>query len=95
VPPANPSNCTAAAALLNTATTPSGACGSCLATTGLPSGCQSTCPACVNAVSNYIAACTGDDRLSYRALQGYSNMLSSASDWYVNCLRACTAACLC
>ena len=92
VPPANPANCTSAAALLTTASQPTGVCGSCLATTGLPSGCQSMCPACVNAVSNYLAACTGDDRLSYRALQGYSNMLSAASDWCVRCLHVCKCA---
>ena len=83
VPPAGTAYCTSAAALLTNASMLGGACGSCSATTGLPAGCQAMCPACVNAVSNYLAACTGDVRLSYRALQGYSNMLSAASDWCV------------
>jgi hypothetical protein len=52
--------CSLASAAFDIATIASGVCYSCLSTTGAPAGCAVSCPGCVNAMDNYLAACAGN-----------------------------------
>jgi hypothetical protein len=79
VPPAPPAapattlGCLAALMAMGAAVAPGGACVACESFTGNPDACAWTCPACVNALSDYLTTCAG--RLgepSYATMEGFA-----------------------
>jgi hypothetical protein len=68
---------------MDAATSAGGACFDCAADTGTHTGCADACPACVNALENYEAACAGDAdfmSLNYDTLEAYAERLNPATD---------------
>ena len=62
-----------------------GACASCLGDMGAAAGCAIACPACVNVVRNYLAACSlisNFAQLNYETLEMYAGRLNIFSDCY-------------
>jgi hypothetical protein len=68
---------------LDTATAAGGSCAACGSFTGLAGGCADACPACVNALANYLDACAlSFVALNYGALEAYTGLLNSSSDCF-------------
>ena len=75
--------CALTVASLNAATATGGACAACTAYTGYPNGCADACPACVNALDNYLDACSANfTALSYGTLEAYTGLLNASSDCF-------------
>jgi hypothetical protein len=73
--------CGQTAAQMNAATTGSGACAACPATTDTPPGCAAQCPGCVNAMDNYIASCAGNfTALNYEIIEVMTGRLNATGD---------------
>jgi hypothetical protein len=73
--------CNATAVAFDVATAAGGACAVCASATGTAAGCAATCPACVNALDDYLASCAGDfDALNYGLLDAFSDRLALTND---------------
>jgi hypothetical protein len=77
--------CSASAAAFDTATA-TGACAVCPSSTGLAAGCAISCAGCVNALDNYLAACSADfTALNFDVLMAFVDRLNATAndcaDW--------------
>ena len=68
---------------MTAATSAGGSCFACPSYTGAPAGCAGSCPLCVNAVNNYVAACAGNSSaLGYNQMTAFADALSPLADCF-------------